>query len=203
MWLNKMYLLWKHVILLPRHSIDELHALVLRVQPISSREHYAVSIKPNNLDSFRTPIITRRHPTAVPHPQELLFWMFPRTLKSWHLQVYCKSLTFLSVLKIVTSSSLFVFHQVFQEIALRINLSKTEPIMWNWNKGRDHTLPESVIRYSYVKLVNNKHFKCHGVWISYKKFNIEKKRKLNMEYVATGIFSLNSTNCYKIKIQKY
>lgn len=60
-------------------------------------------------------------------------------------------------------------------MGLKINLSKSETMIWNWNESSAGIYPESIIKIQDVKLVNTKHLKYLEGSISYKKFSIQEK----------------------------
>lgn len=52
-----------------------------------------------------------------------------------------------------------IFQQAFQELGLKITLSKIEATMWNWYESCDGAGLDSIILIQNIGLLNSKHIK--------------------------------------------
>lgn len=62
----------------------------------------------------------------------------------------------------------------YQEIGPKKNLSRTESMIWNENENSDGTYIQFILQIQHMELINAKHCKYIGVWISYNKLELKK-----------------------------
>ena len=95
-----------------------------------------------------------------------------------------------------------LLHNVFQEFGLKVNMSKTETMVFNWQEESDGAYPTSIININNVELRNTKSFKYLGVWITYDTLGIgsqEVQHRINCAKAAFSEHKKMLTN-HRIKL---
>ncbi len=59
-----------------------------------------------------------------------------------------------------------ILFEVFSEFGLKINISKTETMIWSWNPRLDGPYPASFMKIGDTPIENTKSFKYLGVWMT-------------------------------------
>jgi hypothetical protein len=99
------------------------------------------------------------------------------------------------------SEKMEILFLIFQQFGLKLNLEKTETLVWNWNE-LDGPYPESILNINDIKLKNVKHFKYLGVWNTYNDPHIGEKELSHRINSAKASFSLHRKMLCNKNIQK-